>query len=59
MSSQSDEVDGLAVHDFVAGVDLLVPGFRRVVVEDRHPAFGELEVVEVADKLLGRFGRRT
>jgi len=40
MSSQSDEVDGLAVHNFVAGVDLLVPGFRRVVVEDRHPATG-------------------
>ena len=40
MSSQSDEVDGLAIHNFVAGVDLLVPGFRRVVVEDRHPATG-------------------
>ena len=44
-------MNSLAVHDFVAGVDLLVPGFRRVVVEDRHPAFGELEVVEIADKL--------
>ena len=58
MSSQPDEVDCLAGHNFVAGVDLLVPGLRRVVVENRHPAFGELEVVEVADELRGRFGRR-
>ena len=41
MFSQSDEVDGLAVHNFVAGVDLLVPGLRRVVVEDRHPVTGD------------------
>ena len=40
MSSQPDIVDGLAGHNFVAGVDLLVPGFRRVIVENRHPATG-------------------
>ena len=57
-SSQSDEVDGLAVHHLVAGVDLLVPGLRCVIVENRHPAFGKLEMEEVADKLRGRFGRR-
>lgn len=28
MSSQSDEVDGLAVHIFVAGVDIIDPGLR-------------------------------
>ena len=28
MSSQSDEVDGLAVHNFAAGIDILDPRLR-------------------------------
>ena len=51
-------MDGLAVHDLVARVDLLVPRFQRVIVKDRHPALGEAEGVEVAGELRGGFARR-
>lgn len=45
---QPDDVDGLAVEGHVADEEPFLPGFVRVDVEYRHPAFGKPERVEVA-----------
>ena len=46
--SQPDYVQRLAVDGDVAGVKLLFPRLRLVLVEDRHPAFGEAECIKVS-----------
>ena len=50
---QSDDVEGLAVELDVTIVDveLLLPQLRLVLVEDRHPALGKAEFVEIVRKL--------
>lgn len=40
-------MEGFAIECRVAGVDLLVPRLGHVFIEHRHPAFEEVERVEI------------
>ena len=46
-----DDMQSLAFEVDVAVVQPLVPRLRAILVENRHPAFGKPEVIEVADEL--------
>ena len=50
-ASQPDDMKCLASEGDVAGIEFLLPGFRGIRVEYRHPAFVETKLVEIAEEL--------